>query len=228
MRQFAITDIHGCLRSFEALLDKIGLDLEDELYLLGDYVDRGPDSKGVIDHIFALREQSYTVYCLIGNHEAMMLASTQDNNWSDTWLDNGGWTTLQSFGVTAAEQISDEYFNFFLNLPYYFEVGNYLLVHAGLNFLDPEPLQDQDSMLWIRDWYEQIDRDWLGGRVIVHGHTPVPREIPRQQLEQLNEEPVLDIDCGCVFTQSSRDVGYLCAFDMTNRKLYFQKNIEAA
>ncbi|MDX1667739.1 MAG: metallophosphoesterase family protein, partial [Saprospiraceae bacterium] len=170
MRRFAISDIHGCLRSFEALLDKIGLKKEDELYLLGDYIDRGPDSKGVIDRILSLQEEGYTVHCLIGNHEAMMLASTQDSMWKETWLFNGGWAALESFGVRDANDVPDKYFDFLIRLDYYVEVEGYLLVHAGLNFQEPDPLKDEDSMLWIRDWYGQIDREWLDGRVIVHGH----------------------------------------------------------
>lgn len=226
MRQFAISDIHGCLRSFEALLDKIGLNQEDELYLLGDYIDRGPDSKGVIDRVLALQEQGYTIHGLIGNHELMMVFGADDKSWNKTWLFNGGKATLESFDVKAAREIPVRYFEFILGLSYYFEVDNYLLVHAGLNFEEKAPLQDQDSMLWIRDWYDHIDRDWLDGRVIVHGHTPVPRDIPRQQLERLDEHPVLDIDCGCVFDKAADDVGYLCAFDMTNQELHFQKNVE--
>ena len=66
MRKFAISDIHGCLKSFEALLDKIQLSTSDELYILGDYIDRGPDSKGVIDYIWKLEQEGYAVKCLRG------------------------------------------------------------------------------------------------------------------------------------------------------------------
>lgn len=69
MPQYAITDLHGCARTFRALLDKIRFSKEDELYLLGDYINRGPDSKGVIDHILELRESGHTVHCLRGNHQ---------------------------------------------------------------------------------------------------------------------------------------------------------------
>ena len=73
MKQYAIGDIHGCSKTFKELLDKIGLIEGDELYLLGDYIDRGPDSKGVIDTIFELREKGFKVICLRGNHESMLL-----------------------------------------------------------------------------------------------------------------------------------------------------------
>ena len=69
MRRFAISDIHGCARTFEALLDRIAFTSQDELYLLGDYIDRGGDSKGVLDLIFRFQKEGYAVQCLLGNHE---------------------------------------------------------------------------------------------------------------------------------------------------------------
>jgi len=73
MKKYVISDIHGCAKTFKALVDRISFSREDELYLLGDYIDRGPDSKGVIDHIWDLLETGYTVHCLTGNHEQMFL-----------------------------------------------------------------------------------------------------------------------------------------------------------
>ena len=73
MSKYAISDIHGCIATFKTLLDKIKFSKEDELYLLGDYIDRGPDSKGVIDHIWYLQKSGYQVHCLRGNHENMLL-----------------------------------------------------------------------------------------------------------------------------------------------------------
>lgn len=75
MKKYAITDIHGCNKTFQALLDKIAFTTADALYLLGDYIDRGPDSKGVFDTIFNLQETGHSVHCLRGNHEAMFLDS---------------------------------------------------------------------------------------------------------------------------------------------------------
>jgi len=76
MRQIAISDIHGCARTFQALLDKIQLSTNDQLYLLGDYIDRGPDSKGVIDTILGLINAGYRVQTLMGNHEKMRWIAT--------------------------------------------------------------------------------------------------------------------------------------------------------
>jgi serine/threonine protein phosphatase 1 len=143
------------------------------------------------------------------------------------WLQNGGDATLSSFGLPAAaspHHIPEEYLHFMDQLEWYFETDGYILAHAGLDFRVSQPLQARQSMIWIRDWYGQIDREWLRGRIIVHGHTPVPRPMIINQLKKLNKVPALDIDAGCVF--KGNYFKYLCAFDLDNRQLYFQENIE--
>lgn len=228
MRKIAISDIHGCNDTFQRLLEKLALTASDTLYLLGDYIDRGPDSKGVIDTIFLLQQQGLTVQCLRGNHEQMMLDAVDggDDELMDLWLDNGGIATLESFVVNGKPNVADEYFTFLENLDLYVEVDEFILVHAGLNFNMPLPFADEDAMLWIRDWYEDLNRSWLGDRIIVHGHTPMPKEEIQTQFKNLDKLPILDIDGGCVHKGKRRGVGYLVAFDMTNRELYFQDNIE--
>ncbi len=228
MRQIAISDIHGCAKTFDALLDSIGLSPLDELYLLGDYIDRGPDSKGVVDRIWALQAGGYQVFCLRGNHEEMLLEALREEmpSWM-SWLNNGGDNTMRSFGFepeASPAGIPREYLDFFENLPYYFEPDGYFLVHAGLDFRLSDPLEGLAAMLWIRDWYGELDRDWLRGRVIVHGHTPLYRPMIQHQLNNLGEFPAINIDAGCVF--GLMYLNHLCAFDMGNRQLYFQKNIE--
>lgn len=228
MRKIAISDIHGCNDTFQRLLEKLTLVSGDELYLLGDYIDRGPNSKGVIDTIFLLQQQGLSVQCLKGNHEQMMLDALAgvDDEAMDIWLANGGIAALDSFTVNGKLVIEDSYLHFLENLELYYEIDEYILVHAGLNFKVPMPLSEEISMLWIRDWYQNLDQSWLGDRIIVHGHTPIPKEDIQDQFKNLDKLPVLDIDGGCVHKGKRRGVGYLVAFDMTNRELYFQDNIE--
>ena len=139
MRKFAISDIHGCLKSFEALLDKIQLSTSDELYILGDYIDRGPDSKGVIDYIWKLERDGYAVKCLRGNHEQMLLNILDEASHP---YDPGDEQLLDSFGVNHAMRIPEKYIEWCRQLPYFFEVDEYLLVHAGFDFNGPDPLAD--------------------------------------------------------------------------------------
>jgi serine/threonine protein phosphatase 1 len=224
MRRFAISDIHGCLKSFQALLEQIKFGKEDELYLLGDYIDRGPDSRGVIDHIWALQSADYKVICLKGNHEQMMLNALDSADSHKHWLQHGGLNTLSSFGTNKITNISSKYITWLRHLPHFHKLKHYILVHAGLNFKKEDPMSDTVSMLWIRQWYDCIDRAWLNGRTIIHGHTPIVRASIENMLSQIDELPVLDIDGGCVFREAHFQ--QLVAYDLDRKKLFFQDNIE--
>ncbi|MBK7410896.1 MAG: serine/threonine protein phosphatase [Saprospirales bacterium] len=229
MRRFAITDIHGCLNTFQKLLDKIAFSLEDELYLLGDFIDRGPDSKGLIDYILDLQEAGYKVHCLRGNHDQMMLDAMLDTASHSFWLANGGKTTLKSFGVKHAHDVPKKYIDFLLNLHFYLEVDNYILVHAGLDFQFEDPFANKNALLWTRDWYAQIDHEWLGDRVILHGHTPLFHHEIEEQHSSLDTHHFLGLDNGCVYADSTYmrlGLGALCAFNLDDRTLTFVENNE--
>lgn len=219
MRQLVIGDIHGCLSTFEALLEQIAFSTSDELYLLGDYIDRGKDSKGVIDSIISLRNQGFKLHCLRGNHEEMTIESIINDrtNAAVEWKDAA---FMKSFGISRMAQIEDKYLNFFESLDYYIEVSNYILVHAGLNFKVENPLSDFDAMLWIRNWYSKIDKEWLVNRIIIHGHTPVKVKETEKMLQNLDNSPVLNIDTGAVFGTN------LTCLELNTHKLYTQKNKE--
>ena len=233
MRKIAITDIHGCKTTFLALLDSLAFAQSDELYLLGDYVDRGPDSKGVIDTIFDLKKNGYTVRCLRGNHEELVLqAADNDFTGLERWLVGDGKKTMESFNVTQCSDIPREYLDFMRELPYFIETDGYILVHGGLDFSIPDPLSNTREMCWLRnwDWYHQVRYDWLGERTILHGHTPMATHHIEDQFYMLEIGRCLDIDAGCVFAErrfTDRDgMGSLCAFDMSNRELKFQEYVE--
>ncbi len=241
MRKIAISDIHGCVETFRTLLERqVKLAHDDELYLLGDYVDRGPDSKGVLDYIMQLKEAGYRLHCLKGNHEAMMHHAAHDSREVEMWLYNGGREALVSFGIDDPSQIPSRYLTFIEEMDVYYEVDKFILVHAGLNFMGDQqadkgeegflwrmhnPLNDHNSMLWIRWWYDNINWNWLRDRMIIHGHTPIEADEISEMFQALNEDRVLDIDNGC-FAKYREGLGQLCAFDMTQRKLYFQENID--
>jgi len=131
MSRFAISDIHGCAATFKALLAKIEFSKEDTLYLLGDYIDRGPDSREVIDHIWELQEDGYTIYCLRGNHEQMLIDELAEK---EIWY-NGEPETLKSFDARSNQDIPKPYVEWMEELPYFFEIQDYILVHAGLNYM---------------------------------------------------------------------------------------------
>jgi serine/threonine protein phosphatase 1 len=241
MRNIAISDIHGCAKTFRYLVEEqVKLKPDDTLYLLGDYVDRGPDSRGVIDYMNQLAEAGYRLRCLKGNHEEMMVDANQRPGDADMWLSNGGKETLLSFGVHDPSEVPSQYIEFIEGLDHYFEVDQYILVHAGLNFVGGEgqseeqehfiwklhnPLGDLHSMMWIRWWYDNINWNWLRDRVIIHGHTPLHTDEITEMFYALAHDQVLDIDNGC-FAKERGGMGQLCAFDMTHRQLFFQENID--
>jgi serine/threonine protein phosphatase 1 len=224
MRKIAISDIHGCARTFRYLVEEqVALRQADHLFLLGDYIDRGPDSKGVIDYIFELAEKGYQLTCLLGNHEEMLLLSFTDYLMKDIWDRNGGKDTLRSFHVREAGQIPGRYMDFLKGLEIYHEVEDYIFVHAGMNFTEQDPLTDREAMLWSRKWTPSINYDWLGDRKIIHGHTPHDKPDILRQLKKMKQKQHLCIDGGCVFDHIP-GFGQLCAVDLTNKKLYFAAN----
>lgn len=224
MRQIAITDIHGCNKTFKALLDKVALTASDELFLLGDYIDRGPDSKGVIDTILKLQEDGFQVTCLRGNHEQMFLDMSQAIPGQSFNLYPGLVDTLVSYNCRHPKEIPPRHLEFMNSLAYYHEVEGYLLVHAGFNFSIPDPLQDQEAMLWERHWYTKVDKKWTDNRIILHGHTPTKVEDILRMYASMEVMSTLILDSGCVFRL--KGMGQLTAFDMTNRRLYFQDNVD--
>lgn len=225
MKKYVIGDIHGCSETFKALLDSLAFSKNDELYLLGDYVDRGPDVKGVFDHIFYLQNEGYKVLCLKGNHEQMMVDALE---WGDDylrqWLHTGGRETLASFGVNTIEEVPKKYINFIDKLPYYHEIDNYILVHGGLNFEDENPLENKIGLMWKRRWYADVEYKWLGDRIILHGHTPVNKTEIEDMHKHLSDNRYLNLDSGCCWVmKKDNKMGYLTAFEMTTQQIYFMK-----
>ena len=227
MARYAITDIHGCAGTFKQMLVNLHFSKNDKLYILGDYIDRGPDSKGVLDYIMELQESGHQVHCLKGNHEEKMLLSRHDVNQCRNWLKWGGAETLESFGVEKITDIDQKYFAWMEALLNIIELPDYVLVHAGLNFLVPDPTVDQYAMRWIRNWYSDINLTWLDGRTILHGHTPLSEEDIREQLKNLLDEDneraqYLDLDNGCVYEHEGRN--QLCVFNMDTKAIHFLEN----
>ena len=218
-RIFAIGDIHGCYKTFKKLLlDKIKINKSDTIYCVGDYIDRGEDSKGVIDFILDLRSQEYKIHTLRGNHEQMLLDSISDEFETDTWLRNGGSDTLRSFGIQSLHELQATYLFFFKETKYYFKIKNYIIVHAGLNFNRENILADKSAMLWAR-YFDPI-QPALKGQVLIHGHTPKPLDYILNQ-----KGNCLNIDGGCVYTKI-KNLGKLVAYDLNEKKYIVQDNCE--
>lgn len=171
---FAIGDIHGRLDLLERAADVVTAYLADRdavgrVICLGDYVDRGPDSKGVVEFLMEAQKLG-ALECLRGNHEAMMVLAHDEPSLMDMWLGPrwGGTATMDSYGGRAPQ----EHLDWLASLPVLHRDELRLFVHAG--FMPGVPLekQDEESMLWIRDRFFLAEEEFEGWPYIVHGHTP--------------------------------------------------------
>jgi len=215
-RLFAIGDIHGCFKPFYKLVvNEIDLNKDDRLILLGDYIDRGTQSKEVIDFIIDLKEAGFDVTPLMGNHESMLLESYADTGLLYQWYMNSGETTLKSMGINDVRDLHKGYLDFFTGLKFFESAGNFLFVHGGFNDHDPDPFIDTYNMIWeSRLAYKN---PVLKGKTIVHGHRPKTLEYVKQQIR--DRSTVIPIDTGCVYGLEM-GYGYLSALEVNQMKLY--------
>ena len=218
---YVVGDIHGCANTFISMLDYvIKLQKTDDLYLLGDYIDRGPRSKEVIDTILGLIHDGYSVFPVMGNHEKLLVDSLYTYNYFKTWLLNGASQTLQSFRVDHSVALEAKYKRFFYSLEYYYIVGNFIIVHGGLNFDQEFPLTDKEAMVWQRN--TEIDLVKTEGRRLIVGHTPVTLDRIRESLQT----PKIMLDGGCVYKRKMKELGNLVALELNSMELFVKENID--
>lgn len=229
--RYVIGDIHGCIMTLRRMIEEqIRPKGNDVIYFLGDYIDRGPDPKAVIDYILGLEHESFTTVPLLGNHEYMLLQSLEREEYFKLWTVNGYETTLASFGIDRAlmddrecvSKIPSHYFEFIRGLYKYAETDGFLLVHAGLGRNKENPLEDLDDLLWTRS--EVYNRQVMKGRRLIHGHTPISLENIKDRIYD-PEESFLNLDGGCVY-KTIRGLGNLVALNLDNLELFVQENIE--
>ena len=219
-RTFVIGDIHGCAATLRRLVEDTLRPLpSDRIYLLGDLIDRGPNSKGVLDFIFELRESGLFIESIRGNHEEMFLQTCDDSSYLESWSVNGGRATMASFQADGPGDISRRYRDFLRSFPLYILLEEFVIVHAGLNFDVPHPLSDSEAMLWTRSHF--VDRQRIGGRRLICGHTPVA--LARLEAS-LSSDKIL-LDNGCVFIDRP-GMGNLAALELENMTLFLQPNMD--
>ena len=177
---YAVGDIHGALHKLESLVarcrDHAG-GRPTRFVFLGDYIDRGPQSAGVIRCLMTLETQMPgDVIALMGNHEEMLLSIIDGAVAVEDWLPQGGSQTLESYGVEDVRDLPREHVDWLRALRLSYDDSRRFFVHAGVNPARPLDAQDEDDLLWIREPFLSDPRDY--GRLIVHGHTPVENGIP--------------------------------------------------
>jgi serine/threonine protein phosphatase 1 len=195
-RTIAIGDIHGCARALAALIAAIRPGPQDEIVTLGDYIDGGPDSRGVLDQLLALSGRCRLVP-LMGNHEQMLLAALELHSERNFWLKFGGDATLVSYGGAAGpEAIPREHLEFVRNCRPYHETGLHIFVHA--NYWPNQPMASLSStvLYWEPLQLERVSPHYSGKTVVV-GHTPQPGG----RILDLGFLKCIDTDCwrgGCL------------------------------
>jgi serine/threonine protein phosphatase 1 len=191
MRIYAIGDVHGRADLLSALFKRIDASLkaypvENAVQvLLGDYIDRGPSSREVIDALIARRQQ-HSMVCLKGNHESYVEQFLSDPSVLDEWSQFGGSNTLLSYGVKPStfrdpqrqeevasafrQALPESHRHFIQSLGLSFTCGDFFFTHAGVRPGIPLPMQVERDLLWIREDFLLHEEDF--GKIIVHGHTP--------------------------------------------------------
>jgi serine/threonine protein phosphatase 1 len=192
VRIYAMTDIHGCAHLLKQMLRVIDADLARgrprhaiEVYM-GDYVDRGPDSRATLDILINRSRRGNTVF-LKGNHEVFLGNVLRDPSLLTEWLHVGGLYTLMSYGLTPLPTPGDEerralvrelaramprrHLEFLSQLRLTFTCGDFFFVHAGVRPGVPLAEQQEDDLLWIREEFLKSQQNF--GKFVVHGHTPV-------------------------------------------------------
>lgn len=214
-RQLVIPDIHGCLDTFEALLKQIKLTENDQLFLLGDYINKGKNSKGVLDLIIKLQQNQYKegfqVFPLRGNHEQMLIE------------DYEGINTNQFLDKTA--DFSQLHYNFVSNLPYFYELDDFFLVHAGFNLKSENPFLDFETMLWKRDFAinEEQKLNYFNNKTVIIGHNATFLDYILQDINL--KSPSICLDNGCIYTKKWY-LGNLLCLDLNSFEVFIQENIE--
>jgi len=236
-RKWIIPDLHGCIKTLRYLVEeKIRLEKTDTVYFLGDYIDRGPDSKGVIDYVMSLETSGFNVKPLKGNHEEyLLLALEKEQNLKQRffffkeknrlfaeWIHHGGRITMKSFDVKDFTRIPGKYIEWMRKLPSFYIGDNYVIVHAGLNFSLKDPFEDVHAMLWARSFEAKPEK--IGNRRVIHGHVPVSLDFMKNCIARVDQK-YIPLDNGCYLPKKS-GMGNLVAFEMNSSELLVQRNIE--
>lgn len=207
-RIYAVGDIHGCDAQLRVLHERILADSSEAagrkvVVYLGDYIDRGPDSRAVIDRLLGEPLPGLEAVHLMGNHEAFLLGVLDHAEAPEPWLMNGGLETLVSYGIDPNETAGDgarlaaalaarlpgAHVAFLRRLRLCYEQGSYLFVHAGVRPGVPIARQEEGDLLWIREPFLSAREDF--GCRVVHGHTPMPAPVIRPNR--------IGIDTGAVY-----------------------------
>lgn len=205
-RTIAIGDIHGCSIALESLIKAIDPQREDTIIPLGDYVDRGIDSKGVLDQLIKLDDRCRLIP-ILGNHDQMMLHAKDGRSDFQFWLNCGGDAALDSYGSTSRlDLIPAAHFRFLKGCHSYFENDTHIFLHANFKPEAPLETQDDQTIRWLslRDFVPPTRH--CSGKTVIVGHTP--------------HSEILDLGFLICLDTGVCDGGWLTALDVESSKVW--------
>lgn len=214
-RQIVVGDIHGCCTTFVELVEqKIQLQQEDQLIVLGDVINKGANSRKVLDYLMQL-ELEYEVHCIKGNHEHNLLTAYGCGmDFFDDFLH-----TYDSDDLLEGDLYA--YLDFCANMHYYIETPTHIFSHLGFSPTIPYPITD--TRAYFHKQEIQISQEAIIQKKQVHGHLTNSLETIQKSIKE--QALVLNIDGGCHY-KTIEGLGNLCAFDVTNNTLYAQESLE--
>ncbi|WP_330204556.1 metallophosphoesterase family protein [Cyanobacterium sp. Dongsha4] len=166
-KRLVIGDVHGHYEALCSLFNHIAPTQEDQVYFLGDLIDRGPESSQVVEFVM---KNDY--HCILGNHEIMLLDALGNGKLNhqafQSWLQNGGNATVMSYGHKMP---SPEHLDWMKSLPFFFDLGDYWLVHAGVDPRLNITQQSPDQFCWIRSEFHSTEKAYFKDKTIIIGHT---------------------------------------------------------
>ena len=223
-RIYAIGDVHGRADLLEQVRDKVAIDLMTRpiahatIVTLGDYVDRGPATKTVLDHLTSQTFFPARLVALGGNHDLLFRDFLLNPELGEHWRSMGGVETLKSYGAptkdfqlgknlggvaaTFGDVLPDAHRRLMFDLPLHFEMGDYFFCHAGVRPGRPLDRQAEQDLIWIRDEFLNSDQDF--GKVVVHGHTPMDRPQVRHNRVSIDTAAYATGRLTCVVIEGDR------------------------
>jgi serine/threonine protein phosphatase 1 len=216
-RRFVLTDIHGSYQTFVKLLRKLDLRKEDQLFILGDMINRAPYSLFVIEKIAELLIEGYSVYPLRGNHEQLVLEFAKNDEQKLVSLAERQY----SRHLLKNELLPKDIYKFFKTLPYFYELEDFFLVHAGFNTDVRDPFTAWRDMLWTRSMH--YDKVKLKGKKVVHGHVPTTMSSIQKCISA--QKPEIKLDNGCI-RAGVYNFGRLVCLNLDSGELITKKNID--
>lgn len=216
-RRFAISDIHGCAKTFKSILKQINLSNQDQLFILGDSINRGPSSSKVLERIIKLKKRGVQVILLKGNHEDIVLRAEKQGK--STLLKT--LKAYDSLDLLDGDRINARFKSLLLESYHYVELEHLYLVHAGFDFSKAEPFQDSKSMMYIKEFKpKKLD---LNGKQIILGHSP--RSVGEILHRIKSKRRKIHIDNGCI-NYKTVGQGNLICLNIDSMAIVVQENLD--